>query len=249
MNRGWRAAAGLANGLALAVTLLTAFPAPVPPRVDRRATTIALLAAGVVGAVLGGLAAAADRLPGLLGPVAAVSVLAILSRGLHLDGLADFADGLGSRRPAAAALEIMRRGDVGPFGVVVLLLVLLGDVAALTRVAPVTIVVAAAAGRVALAPACARGVPAARAEGLGALVAGSVPRWAAAAVVGALLAAAALAGGWRLSVAGAAGLLAAAALIAQARRRLGGITGDVLGAVVEAVTLTTLVVAALLPRG
>lgn len=245
MSRG-RLAPGLANGLLLAVTLLTAFPAPAPPRVDRRATAIALLAAGMVGAALGGVAAAADQLPGLLGPVAAVSVLAILTRGLHLDGLADLADGLGSRRPAATALEIMRRSDIGPFGVVVLLLVILGDVAALTRVLPVTVMVAAAAGRVALAPVCARGVPAARADGLGALVAGSVPRWAAAAAVAALLVAAQLAGGWRLSVASAAGLLAAAALTAQARRRLGGITGDVLGAVVETVTLTTLVVAALL---
>ena len=51
-----------------------------------------------------------------------------MTRGLHLDGLADTADGLGSAKPAADALRIMKASDIGPFGVVTLVLALLGQV-------------------------------------------------------------------------------------------------------------------------
>src|SRR5262249_45834682 len=56
--------------------------------------------------------------------------------GLHLDGLADAADGLGSRRPRDEALAIMRRSDVGPFGVTALLFTVLVQVTALATVRP-----------------------------------------------------------------------------------------------------------------
>ena len=62
-----------------------------------------------------------------------MAALALLTRGLHLDGLADLADGLGSGQPAATALDIMRRSDIGPFGTVTLVLVLLTQVAALAH--------------------------------------------------------------------------------------------------------------------
>ena len=99
----------------------------------------------------------------LLGSALAVITLAVLTRGLHLDGLADTADGLGSRRPAAGALEIMRRSDIGPFGVAVLVLTLLLQVTALTQADAlgrgVTSVAAAAlCGRLAMAWACGRGI-------------------------------------------------------------------------------------------
>ena len=63
----------------------------------------------------------------------AIGVLAALTRGLHLDGLADLADGLGSRKPAGAALDIMKRSDIGPFGVLTIVLILLIQAAALAR--------------------------------------------------------------------------------------------------------------------
>jgi adenosylcobinamide-GDP ribazoletransferase len=169
--------------------------------------------------------------------VLAIGVLAALSRGLHLDGLADLADGLGSRKPAAQALEIMKRSDIGPFGVVTLVLTLLVQVSALARAdeigrGPIAIAAAAVASRLAITLACRRHMPSARPDGLGALVAGTVrPTAAAALVVAALAGAAAIAGTYAVAI--AIGLAVSLALTELSRRRLGGITGDVLGALAE----------------
>ncbi len=117
-------------------------------------------------------------------------------------------------------------------------------------------IVAAVTGRLALTWACRPGVPAARPGGLGALVAGTVrpvvPALITAAVlavtIGGICLAAAVAAvpaEWILPVAEAAGLLVALALARHAVRRLGGITGDVLGALVETATATCLLVTAM----
>ncbi|WP_242614601.1 adenosylcobinamide-GDP ribazoletransferase, partial [Actinomadura roseirufa] len=163
----------MAGGFRLAVTLLTVVPLRTG-RVDRGTARAAMLLAPAVGLVTGGAAAlavtAGDAL-GLSGTVAAVlavAATAALTRALHLDGLADLADGLGSGRPAGEALAIMKRSDIGPFGVVTLLLVLLLQVTALAA-APhpaAAALVAGVAGRLALPWACRAGVPAARPGGL-----------------------------------------------------------------------------------
>jgi adenosylcobinamide-GDP ribazoletransferase len=214
----------------------------------------------LVGALLGALAglpvAAILGLrgsAGLLAVIVGVAALALLTRGLHLDGLADTADGLGSRAEPARALEIMRRSDIGPFGVVTIVLVLLVDVAALSVLsgrtwAPLAaLAVAAATGRLAVLHAGLPGVGPARGSGFGALVAGSVRPVTAtletAAVLGfgALLAASAHAHvlGW--PVAQAVALLLGWGLRVHASRRLGGVTGDVFGALIEITTALTLV--------
>jgi adenosylcobinamide-GDP ribazoletransferase len=199
--------------------------------------------APVVGVVLGAagagvlLACRAGHSGPLLSAVLAIGVLAALSRGLHLDGLADLADGLGSRRPAAQALEIMKRSDIGPFGVVTLVLTLLVQVSALARAdeigrGPIAIAAAAVASRLAITLACRQHMPSARPDGLGALVAGTVrPTAAAALVVAARAGAAAIAGTYAVAI--AIGLAVSLALTELSRRRLGGITGDVLGALAE----------------
>jgi adenosylcobinamide-GDP ribazoletransferase len=249
----------LPDGLRLAVTLLTAIPLRTARRgaraPSRRAAGAAMTWAPAVGLALGAAAAAVLELAARLGhtgqllaAVLAVAALALLTRGLHLDGLADLADGLGSGQPATRALEIMKRSDIGPFGVVTLVLTLAVQVAALAQAQALgrgvpAVICAVTAGRLALTWACRRGVPAARASGLGALVAGTVhPAIPLALTVAGL--AGAYAFGVIFCVAAAAGLAASLALTALAVRRLGGITGDVLGALVEVTTAVSLLVTA-----
>ncbi|WP_441246477.1 adenosylcobinamide-GDP ribazoletransferase [Kitasatospora sp. McL0602] len=220
-------------------------------RWDRPTAGRAMLGAPLVGLVLGALAAGAGalvswRAGGLLGAVAAVSVLAALTRGLHLDGLADVADGLGSGKPAEDALRIMKQSDIGPFGVLTLVLTLLAQIAALAgqfTVSPgrgaLAVLTAAVAARCALAWGCLHSVPAARPGGLGAMVAGTVPLAGALAVsAGSALAlwAAGWAAGWpspRYPLALVLGLGCAWLLLRRCVRRFDGITGDVLGAMAE----------------
>ena len=111
----------------------------------------------------------------------AVTVLVLGTRAMHLDGLADTADGLSAGYDRERALEVMRRSDIGPSGVAAVTLALLLDVAALTtllatwRGAALAGVAVLRAAQL-LAWACARGVPSARPDGLGATVAGTVGR-------------------------------------------------------------------------
>jgi adenosylcobinamide-GDP ribazoletransferase len=251
------------DGLRLAVTLLTVIPVRTErtdrvDRVDRASAAWAMTFAPLVGVIVGGAAALVLYAGGeigfgsLLSAALAVAAMAALTRGLHLDGLADVADGLGGGRRAADALAIMKKSDIGPFGVITLALTLLIQVAALTELPPIAVIVAAVTGRLAVTWACRSGVPAARPDGLGALVAGTVRTAHAAYATGAVLVASALAGlavgGVRLTVlwpiAVVAGLVVAAAALRFVVRRLGGITGDVLGALVELAATVALLVAA-----
>ncbi|NUW40049.1 adenosylcobinamide-GDP ribazoletransferase [Nonomuraea rhodomycinica] len=236
------AGAGRTDGLRLAVGLLTIFPVRVG-RVDRRTAGAAMGLAPVVGLVLGLVACLPLLLPGppLLGAALAVGALAVLTRGLHLDGLADLADGLGSGKPADQALDIMKKSDIGPFGVMTLVITLLVQIAALAAAGPYALVTACVTGRLALVWACRSGVPAARPGGLGATVAGTV-RPATAWLVTAAALVVATPALVVAPVAMAAGLGAALLLLRRARRRLGGVTGDVLGALVETATTAALVV-------
>ncbi|MFG1917628.1 adenosylcobinamide-GDP ribazoletransferase [Micromonospora sp. NPDC048898] len=237
-------------GTRLAVTTFTTLPVRAG-RIDRPVAGTAMALAPVVGALLGVPLAGVLLLTGAFAPplVAAgvtVGAAALLTRGLHLDGLADTVDALGSYRRGAAALEIMKKPDVGPFGVVALVVVLLVQSAALADLAGrsglaclAAVVAATAAGRFGVTVACRRGVPAARPDGLGALVAGTVGPVAVTvgAVAVALLAVPAVPGRpWQGPLAVATALAVALALLTHVVRRLGGITGDVLGATVEVVT-------------
>lgn len=245
----------VAGGLALAVSWLTVLPVRVRGPVNRRAGARALHWAPVVGLGLGALAAgvlaglrALDS-PVLLAGLLVVAVLAATTRGIHLDGLADTADGLGCYRAPPRALEVMRDGSVGPLGVVTLVLILGVQASAVAALAGsggrwwVPVLLAAVAGRVAMAWCARRGVPAARPEGLGVLVAGTQPRLLVLAWLGALLVGSVAAVPYR-PWQGPLAVLAAAATVAllsaRTRRRFGGVTGDVLGAASELATTVVL---------
>ncbi|KUN05629.1 cobalamin synthase [Streptomyces yokosukanensis] len=252
------------DGLRFAFGTLTVLPVRVH-RWDRQAARGGMLSAPVAGLVVGVCAAGLALVLLLLGAgpllaaVASVAVPAALTRGLHLDGLADTADGLGSGKSAEEALTIMKQSDIGPFGVLTLVLTLLAQVAVLAQLygdswarGAAAAVTSAVTARLALTLAARADVPAARPEGLGAAVAGVVP------MPGALAAAAAVTlaagaggtpfGGYGALRGAAAVLLAVAAaelLLRRCVRRFGGVTGDVFGALEETAATAALVVLAL----
>jgi len=232
---------------------LTALRVPVPARVDRRVAGMAMALAPLAGLLVAAPAFAVLALghrtgaPPLLVAAIAVAVVALGSRGLHLDGLADTADGLAASYDRERALAVMRRGDTGPAGTATLVLVLLIQVAALSALVdrPWAVLIGVTAGRSVLSMACARGIPAARGEGLGATVAGTVPPLAAVAVAAGTVAAATLPAGWEGALAVAAAYTVAALLLWRCVRRLGGVTGDVLGGCVEVAVAASLAALAL----
>ncbi len=252
-------AATVGDAWLLATGTLTAVRVPPPGRVDRSVAGLAMVLSPVAALPLGVAAALVVLVADLIGlpPLATAYVvllaLALGTRAFHWDGLADTADGLTASYSRERSLEVMRTGPVGPAGVVAVVLVSALQAAGLTSVvrheeAWWAVGLLVCASRAALALACVRGVPAARADGLGVGHVGSVP------VVGALAtlavsAVAIAAAGQGLGSAwpALAGLLvmvaAVAALLVRCVRRLGGVTGDVLGATVE-VSFAVLVLAA-----
>ncbi len=247
------------RSFAAAVGLFSVLPVRGLDDVDRGHARGAMLAFPWLGALLGAIAgavggvAAWQQVP-LLGPVLALATLAALTGALHLDGVADTADGLGSRKPAAEALSIMRRSDIGPMGVVTLVFVLGIQAMALASVpgpawVPFAALTAAAMVSRLTVTVATVGNRFARDSGFGALFRAVTPR--AGAIVDALLVAGALAG-LGLLAAGPRGALvfavaaAVAALVAwgwgaHLLRRLGGWTGDTFGSLIE-ITATVFLV-------
>jgi adenosylcobinamide-GDP ribazoletransferase len=246
-----------------AVTLAVSLFSVVPVRAGatdrgtaRRALALAplvgLLIGGAVGGVVLGLLALGA--PGLLAGLLGVGVGAALTRGLHLDGLADLADGLGSYAGPERMLAVMKDPSTGAFAVVTLVLALGIQAAALPAVAGrgglgvLAVALAWAAGRVSFSWCARRGVAAAAPGGLGALVAGTqhlaVPvGWTVVVAAAALLAVPGRL--WQGPVAVLVAALVAVVLARHAVRRLGGVNGDVFGGVCEATVTAALAVLAL----
>ncbi|HEY0814393.1 MAG TPA: adenosylcobinamide-GDP ribazoletransferase [Pseudonocardia sp.] len=265
------------RGLALALSWLTVLPVRTGAP-DARTAAAALRWSPVVGAIVGAATGAVLvglallGVPPLVAGLLAVGFAGLATRGMHLDGLADTADGLGCYGPPERALAVMRDGGAGPFAVVTLLVVVGAQAAALaalaTPVHAVTVLgapppvrtgqaaavwavalgaiaapaLAAAAGRAAFLWVARRGVPAARPDGLGATVAGSQPWWVAVVWWAALATCGYALAGPRGVLAIGLGAALVVVLSRHTTRRFGGMTGDVLGAGCELATTTALVV-------
>jgi adenosylcobinamide-GDP ribazoletransferase len=239
------------RGLAASAAFLTLLPEPPGVAPDGSDVARGAWAFPAVGALLGCLVGAvaltgAEVLPplaaGALGAVAGV----LATGGLHLDGLADSADGLGGRSPERA-LAIMRDHSVGAYGSaaisldLVLRAVLIGALLEGGK-ALAALVVAGAVARAAVLVLPLWLPYARKAPGPGAVLSAQPSGWRAAVGV-------AIAGAFSVAIFGLQGLpvLACTALVVfsiglLARRRLGGITGDVLGASIELSELATLTI-------
>jgi adenosylcobinamide-GDP ribazoletransferase len=210
--------------------------------------------------LLEGAVGPASTLTALLIAASAIALTQWLTRGLHIDGLADTADSLAATGDAEQKREVMKRSDIGPMGVLVVSLTLMIQVVALAVAVtsdsgPYAIVSALVVGRVALI--WAARLPPAGSSGLGHWVSGNVHTWAAIAttvgyamLLGGLL----TLGDDRLPADSLRliliplllALVITQLLYARWGRTLGGITGDTLGAGVETATTVTLVAVALL---
>lgn len=235
---------------ATAVVFLTRIPVPwtIPDMEQRlpRATTwfpVVGLLVGVVGAAAWVLADA--FLGRVIAAVCAVAVTALITGAFHEDGLADTFDGLGGSQDRERALEIMKDSRLGTYGALALALVLLGRVVALAELhtlAPAALVGAHVLARWSSLPLI-RALPYARAEGgTGKPFAGGVTETGLAIATSfAALVTLALWGIQAVAV-WLAVVLIGLLLAAWYRRRLGGITGDTLGAVNQFTELTALLV-------
>jgi adenosylcobinamide-GDP ribazoletransferase len=181
----------------------------------------------------------------ILAGALAVAASVLVTGALHEDGLADFADGLGVRGSLMAKLAAMRESGIGGFGALALIFSVLLRVAALAALgasgAAVPALVAAHAGGRALLPWALHREPRARADGL-AVSAGRPGRWPALAALLIGLAVVILAAGPVRGLVAAMAALLALLILPLARRQLGGITGDVLGAVEQLAEILILLV-------
>lgn len=241
--------------VAAAIAFLTRLP--LPRRWEFGAADVgrATVFFPLVGAGLGALAAQVLRIPSLPPLVAAgavLTLLVVLTGAIHLDGLADTADGFGGGDTREDALRIMREPQVGAFGVVAIVLALLlkfSAIAALLdkgRAVPY-LILAPALSRWALVP-LGKFVPYARREGagLGAAITEHVG-WIE--LTGATLLAAVLC----ILTAGPPGLVCWVAVAVGTtitgricRGRIGGVTGDTLGANTEVCETVALLIGALM---
>ena len=236
--------------LRIAAGLLTRLPVGAAQAWPDGAVARAAWAFPLVGAALGLAAALVQALglwsglPPVLAAILAVGLLVVATGALHEDGLADTGDALGTARQRARALEIMRDSRIGTFGALALGLVTASRIAAIAALATAdlvpALVTAATLSRLAMVWLMAA-LPPARVDGLAA-AAGRPDRRVVMLASGVGVAIAAVVAG---PLAAASQVLVAAALAALLARwfqqRLGGHTGDTLGATQQLVEAALLI--------
>lgn len=221
-----------------AVGLLTVVPVgrrSVPDEAQRGAALWLPLVGGLIGVLSAAAYALGEGLiGGFYGAALALTVATILTGGLHHDGLADMADGLGVRGDRTRRLAVMRDSGIGAYGALALVAyALLGTGALATLAAPdaaAAIICGHVLGRWAALAQLALVTPA-RDDGLGAAFSATRPALALGSVIAVAITVAAAGIGAGLAALAAAAL-AAAGMALAARHLVGGRTGDTLGAAV-----------------
>ena len=234
------------RSLRIAFGLMTTLPVRLPDDWAAGDSGRAAVWYPFVGLVIGVLTwlawtAAGIVFPPLVAGMIALVVWVILTGGLHLDGLADCCDGLLASTSVERRLEIMKDPHVGAFGVIGLILVLFLKAAALTSLTPdssLSILLAASLGRWCILPAGL--LPLARPAGMGADFAQGFRRsftiWGAIVPLTIMIFL-----GIRAALSALIGVGAAALVLWLAKSRIGGLTGDVFGMLVEIVETAVLV--------
>lgn len=245
------------NSFWLAVQFLTRLPTPPGLSIEGNAVGRSALYYPLVGALIGLLLALAghwlDDHNAWLAAALVLSLWVIVTGGLHLDGLADSADAwAGAQGDRERCLAIMKDPYAGPAGVSAIVLVLLLKFAALG-----TLFEAAPTSHWWLAPLMGRcallvlplALPYVRPQGLGRVLSAELPRGHARQVLLATAILTLLIAGWNGMLVLAGGGVAMYLLIRALRSRLGGTTGDTLGAGVEITETLTLLSLALTAGG
>ncbi len=234
----------------IALQFLTIIPLPFPVRCEERDLGRAMALFPLVGLTIGAILAGADyllalRLPRPVTDLLLIAVLAAVTGALHLDGLADCCDGLAARGGKERFLAVMKDSRIGAVGVVGLVLALLIKYQALLAIPPgekraalLFFPLAARFSQVQMAV----GAERARSDGLGSTFIGGAGALQ-------LIAAGVIAGGCAWLLFGPRGIICWAALCFFTwgtkrwfHRKLGGITGDVIGCVSELNELLCLLV-------
>jgi adenosylcobinamide-GDP ribazoletransferase len=213
---------------------------PLPRRAHGMPTAVTLACFAPAGLLLAGIVAGLDVALAPVLPLAArsavlLAVLAGLCGAMHLDGLMDSADGLYGATDRARRLEIMRDSCVGGYGVAAALVVVLVQYGALTAIdtrRPLALIGAIGISRAASALALGVARPA-RADGLGSVFSVDGRRIAGVIALAVAAAVAIVLCGWRGVAASGVAVAATLAVVAVFHRRVGGMTGDGFGAVVE----------------
>ncbi|MFZ1813765.1 MAG: adenosylcobinamide-GDP ribazoletransferase [Rhizobiaceae bacterium] len=209
-----------------------------------RAAPVFPLAGLAIGLVAGSLYWCASLfLPSTLAAALALAASLLLTGALHEDGLADCADGLGGGHSRDRALDIMRDSRIGVYGACALVLSLIMRWSALAALTAgggfLALLIAHSASRGAIAIALAVSTYARR-EGAGSLVSSGINSTELGATLAVSLVIALLAGGFAGICAVGAGWLAAWLFLRYFEHRIGGYTGDCLGAMQQACEITAL---------
>lgn len=238
------------SDIMVAGNLLSRLPFPVDNRMTKARAPIATWAYPLIGALIGliagllGAALLALNVPAGIASVIALLVMAALSGGLHEDGLADCADGFWGGNDRERRLEIMKDSRIGVYGALALMLFTMARWSAISEFSSdqfvLVLIAAGAISRVPMVIAMLF-IPNARGDGMSATV-GPPPPYAAVLNAGIAIVIAVLMLGLFGLAAAVAVAIVCAAFFAVAARKIGGQTGDVLGASQQIAEVTVLAV-------